>query len=181
MAAHISTDTVVASGVEPTCATAEGPSSFLALLDTHAELDEQFLRHQEALLDCDLARASELFQGFAEGLRAHIRVEEEWLLPVYERAPAVPGGAVDLFRSEHRKILAFLDRFGQDLARLPSGTPRLKRDVIALFDAEAQFKHLVEHHDRREQNILYPALDRMTTPSERSVLWERALAPPNET
>jgi hypothetical protein len=42
--------------------------------------------------------------------------------------------------------------------------------VIKLFDEEATFKHVVEHHDLREQNILYPTLDRVTTEVERQEL-----------
>jgi hypothetical protein len=30
------------------------------------------------------------------------------------------------------------------------------------------YKHLVEHHDRRERNILYPQLDRVTSEQERA-------------
>jgi hemerythrin superfamily protein len=37
------------------------------------------------------------------------------------------------------------------------------------------FKHLVEHHDLREQNILYPTLDRLTTEAERRDLLGRCL------
>jgi hypothetical protein len=38
---------------------------------------------------------------------------------------------------------------------------------------ESMFKHLVEHHDLREQNIQYPALDRVTTIAERQDLLAR--------
>jgi hypothetical protein len=45
------------------------------------------------------------------------------------------------------------------------------------MDRQAMYKHLVEHHDRREQNVLYPQLDRITSPEERAVLLEACPGP----
>jgi hemerythrin-like domain-containing protein len=150
--------------------------SFLSLLDTHEELDELFLTHQEALLALDLDRARDLLWEFETGLRHHMRLEEELLLPIYQRAAPVPGGAVELFTGEHRKMLWFLERFKESMAELEAGQPDLKRRVIQLLDHQAQFKHLVEHHDLREQSILYPALDRVTGEAERRELLARSAA-----
>ena len=36
-----------------------------------------------------------------------------------------------------------------------------------MFDEQALFKHLMQHHDRREENILYPTLDKVTSEEER--------------
>lgn len=41
----------------------------------------------------------------------------------------------------------------------------------------AIFKHLAEHHDFREKNILYPWLDRITTEEERSSLLKQCRGP----
>jgi hemerythrin-like domain-containing protein len=103
-----------------------------------------------------------------------VRAEEDLLLPVYRRAGPIPGGAVELFTSEHRKMLEYVEQFKGTLARLQEQPPNLKREVIALLDVQATFKHLVEHHDLREQNILYPTLDRVTGEEERRELLARA-------
>lgn len=73
------------------------PSSFLSLLETHQWLDEHFLLHQEALLAGDLPLALDILKTVEESQREHIRIEEELLLPVYERAGRIPGGATPGF------------------------------------------------------------------------------------
>ena len=45
--------------------------------------------------------------------------------------------------------------------------------MIELLDRERTFKHLVEHHDAREHDHLYPQLDRLTSAAERDELAER--------
>jgi hemerythrin-like domain-containing protein len=147
---------------------AAGPApSFLLLLETHGGLDALFLRHQEALLTRDLFLARRLLEGYETELRAHMQFEEERLLPLYRRAGPIPGGGAALFIAEHRKMLQFLERFHQMLHEMHDSSPRLGREILALLDAQCQFKHLVEHHDLREQNILYPALDRVAAERER--------------
>ncbi len=146
------------------------PPSFLSLLDVHARLNELFLLHQETLLMQDIHLARERLLQFERELLAHMIFEEERLFPIYERAGRIPGGPLELFAGEHRKMRLFLDRFKQKLDEWLSHPPDLKRRIIALFDEQAMFKHLVEHHDLREQNILYPTLDRMTDERERQEL-----------
>lgn len=95
------------------------------------------------------------------------------LLPRYAQGGVRPGGPLELFLGEHRKMLKFLNRFEAALARLHSEPSDLSREIIKLFDEQTMFKHLVEHRDLREQNILYPALDEMTSESERRDLLAR--------
>jgi hemerythrin-like domain-containing protein len=66
-------------------------------------------------------------------------------------------------------MLEFLDRFTERLGRLKQDPTNLKREIIELFDEQALFKHLMQHHDMREENILYPTLDKVTSEEER---WE---------
>ena len=147
------------------------PKSFLSLLGTHEWLDEHFLLHQEALLAGDLVLALELLKKADEGQREHIRVEEELLLPVYERAGHIPGGDPQFYVNEHRKMLAILDGFKGILPRLIEKSPgERRREIIELFDQGYWFKRLLEHHDNREENILYPTLDRVTNEEKRREL-----------
>ncbi|MBI3950741.1 MAG: hemerythrin domain-containing protein [Acidobacteria bacterium] len=149
------------------------PPSFLSLLKTHQRLDELFLSHQEALLMLDVGLALERLLEFERELLVHMRYEEDWLLPVYERAGRIPGGQVEFFTGEHKKMLLFLTRFKEALRQLETNPPDLMRQIIKLFDDQALFKHLVEHHDLREQNILYPTLDQVTDEDERRELLSR--------
>lgn len=146
--------------------------SFLELLRLHHQLDELFLAHQEALLSLDISCASEILKRYEAKLLTHMREEEELLIPLYqERAGTIPGGPVELFLGEHKKMRRFVTEFHETLSRLVAETrARLRQAVIGLLDRQFMYKHLVEHHDLREKNILYPWLDRITSEEERARL-----------
>ena len=147
--------------------------SFISLLEIHEHLNEMLLLHQEALLALEVELAVARLEVFERELCAHIRVEEELLLPVYARAGRIQGGAIEFYTGEHKKILEFLARFKARLEELKEGKTDLKRGVIELFDEQARFKQLLQHHDMREQNILYPTLDTVTGDEERRELLNR--------
>lgn len=150
--------------------------SFAKLLKIHECLNELFLLHQEALLRLDLESAAGRLRLYERELRAHMRVEEELLMPIYERAGKIAGGPPEFFVGEHRRMLEFLERFATTLEELKEESGDPARRVIRLFDEEAAFKGLCDHHDMRERNIFFPALDRVTGEAERRELIGRCFA-----
>jgi hemerythrin-like domain-containing protein len=145
-------------------------SSFTAVLAVHERLTELFLLHQEALLQLDVPLARARLQHYERELYAHMKVEEELLMPIYHRAGQIPGGPSEFFLGEHRRMREFLARFTTRLQGLPIENASLPRAIIQLFDEEATFKALCEHHDMRERNLFFPALDRVTSEAERQTL-----------
>jgi hemerythrin-like domain-containing protein len=154
------------------------PVSLVSMLEVHKVLQEQFLQHQEALLDADILQAAERLDAFAQGLARHIWAEETVLLPVFERAGAIPGGPPVLFTGEHKRLREWLDDFKACLTSLSQTPEDRKRGILWLLDREASFKNLMLHHDLREANIFYPALDRVTSAAERRDLLARCDAGP---
>ncbi len=150
--------------------------SFAKLLKIHERLNELFLLHQEALLRLDFESAAERLRIYERELRAHMRAEEELLMPVYERAGKIAGGPPEFFIGEHRRMLEFLARFAATMDELKEENGDPARRVISLFDEEATFKSLCEHLDMRERNIFFPALDRVTDEAERRELISRCYA-----
>src|SRR5215471_10532975 len=150
-------------------------TSFLSLLEIHGQLNEMLLLHQEALLAFDLELAFVRLKKLEAELREHMRVEEELLLPVYSRAGRIRGGPIEFFTGEHKRLLEFLDRFEEKLAELTPSQPDLKRRIIELLDEQSVFKQLMQHHDMRERNILYPTLDKVTSEQERRDLLSSSL------
>ncbi|HMG35215.1 MAG TPA: hemerythrin domain-containing protein [Blastocatellia bacterium] len=147
--------------------------SFLSLLSAHDHLSQLFLSHQEALIMDDFDLAMRRLRQFEIELRAHMTAEEELLLPVYARAGRILGGPLEFFIREHKKLLEFVESFHVGLDQLQSAASGLRRDLIELLDSEAAFKNLMKHHDERERNIFYPALDRVTSEDERRELIKR--------
>lgn len=149
--------------------------SFAALIEVHQWLDELFVEHQIALLSLDLSAAVARLQRYENKLALHIKDEEELLIPLYAaRTSKIPGGAVEMFTGEHTKLNGFVAEFFRTLSALQGQAGNaLERGVIKLFDREALRKGLVEHHHAREQNILFPWLDKVTAIDERAELLDR--------
>jgi hemerythrin-like domain-containing protein len=150
---------------------------FLTLLEVHRELDEVFFRHQEAVLLCEIDRAIDELKTHERKLLMHMQDEEELLLPIYTaRTEKIPGGSLELFTAEHKKMQKFLAEFREALPQMRAKDPSdLRRSIIALLDRQFMYKHLSEHHDLRERNVLYPWLDRITSEEERRALLMKCL------
>src|SRR5215510_306317 len=114
--------------------------------------------------------------SFAELKTVHMRVEEDLLTPVYELAGKIAGGPPEFFIGEHRRMLEYPARFAATLDDLKGKGGDPARRVIRLLDEEATFKSLCEHHDMRERNIFFPALDRVADEAERRELIGRCFA-----
>ncbi len=150
--------------------------TFSDLLMLHQQLDELFLEHQRALLRLDLDRASTLLEAYEAELLAHMRDEEELMIPMYrERAEAPVGGTAEIFLGEHDKMRQYLLLFKEELTKLAE-TEDLERAVIFLLDSQHIFKRLLVHHDTRERKMLYPLLDQVTTEQERESVFAKLLA-----
>lgn len=146
--------------------------SFNDLVRYHETLFDLFERHQEAALLLDLPGAIRLLEEFKREMARHIDAEEAVILPVYgNRAGPVPGGTLEIFLAEHRKMGQMIESLLDELRRMQPAP----RDMIAFLDKEFTFKHLMNHHDKREENLLYRWMDRITTPDERRVLVRRFL------
>lgn len=138
---------------------------FLSLLETHDHLDELFSLHQQAVLLMRWPLAVELLDAYRSLLSLHVEQEEELLLPLFERAGGVERAPTVLFKGQHRKMFAQLER----IAALLSGAQQhedVRRGAIEVLDLETGFKHLVEHHDGAEVDHFYPTLQRMGTEQE---------------
>ena len=135
---------------------------------------DAFPEHQTALLDRDLALSRERLAQFRTFLEAHARVEEEALIPLwFERGGEEPGSTRALSGGEHAKLFALPDKIEFLLARLAPGDPGLDRALIGVFDVATTFKGLLDHHDRREANMLFPKAAALTTPEERAAILAR--------
>lgn len=147
-------------------ASAPGLAAWLA---PHVRLEQLLEKHRIALMQLDLPVAQRALEEFAQALREHIALEEQWILPRYAEIEAPPGGALALFTGEHQKLLEFVRRFERALRTLAAEGPA-HRKVLPLLDQQATFKNLLEHHDARERNLLYPTLEKQLSAAEQQTL-----------
>lgn len=127
----------------------------------HSRLDD-LLEQFEDTNEKDLAAARSIFEEFNTGLERHIGWEEEILFPIFEASTGMrDGGPTTVMRWEHTMIKDLLLKICDALAQDRKAS---KADVQGLHG-------LLQMHNHKEENILYPALDSMIGPEERGRLF----------
>jgi hemerythrin-like domain-containing protein len=138
--------------------------------EDHDRLDELFKTFQR-LKHSDFAKANEAFTAFTVGLQRHIVWEEELLFPLWEEKTGMAeGGPTAVMRAEHRQIRALLDAIHDKLAAQPTHSDQEEQALLALLGS----------HNMKEERVLYPSIDQVTTPEERELVYERMRATPED-
>lgn len=127
----------------------------------HAAIAAALERHRLDAMRCDLTAATRSWTAFASLLQRHIEDEDELVRPIYEAAcaiePPARGASIDIVDREHDKLRRHLEEIGAQLAALRSAsTPS---GFLALLDRQKVLADLLEHHDLRETDLVYPRVD----------------------
>jgi iron-sulfur cluster repair protein YtfE (RIC family) len=147
--------------------------SLLEMMGVHRDLFELFAVHRDHVVGLEFGRALEALETFERELRSHMDAEERHILPVYEkRVGAVTGGDPQFFYLEHKNLLRNLETAKAELRRLAQDPKAGRRQAHEFIAAESMLLHLLEHHDLREKNVLYPKLDEALSADERAALLE---------
>jgi len=127
----------------------------------HDRLDELFKTFQQ-LKRSDFAKAKEAFNDFKSGLQRHIVWEEDLLFPLWEEKTGMSErGPTFVMRAEHRRI-------GQQLEAVHDKVVGQNLDS----DQEEQaLLDLLGSHNMKEERVLYPAIDQMTSEKEREIVF----------
>ena len=136
----------------------------------HDRLDELFKTFQK-MKRSDFPKAKEAFKAFKFGLQRHIVWEEDVLFPLWEeRTGMSEGGPTFVMRAEHRQI-------GQQLeaihGKVADQNPDSDQEEQALLD-------LLGTHNMKEERVLYPAIDQLTSAEEREAVFRNMKNIPEE-
>jgi iron-sulfur cluster repair protein YtfE (RIC family) len=136
----------------------------------HDRLDESFKTFQQ-LKRSDFPKAKEAFKTFKFGLQRHIVWEEDVLFPLWEEKTGMSeGGPTFVMRAEHRQI-------GQQLeaihGKVADQNPDSDQEEQALLD-------LLGTHNMKEERVLYPAIDQLTSAEERETVFQNMKNIPEE-
>ncbi len=135
-----------------------------ALQREHAHLAQLEERAFHALSRGERERARRLYAGYAHGVDRHMRAEEHLLFPVFEVKSGLPyGGPTSVMRGEHQGIRSSLAAM---LELRANGAEAMREARDALLSA-------LRDHERKEESILYPGIDRLLTAEERDALVSR--------
>lgn len=123
----------------------------------HDRLDDLFVQFQTSKRT-DYGRAREFFKDFKFGLQRHIVWEESILFPLFENKTGMyHTGPTEVMRQEHRRIGDLLEAIHK---KVQQGDPNSDAEERALLEA-------LSAHNQKEEAVLYPTIDRLTTDAER--------------
>ena len=124
----------------------------------HDRLDNKIRMYSTEKL-VDIERAESIFLSFKSELERHIIWEENILFPVFERKTGIKdGGPTSVMRMEHIQIKNHLQEIKRKLHTKKIQDPC--KEEVALFKA-------LELHNQKEENILYPEIDNLTSEQEK--------------
>jgi iron-sulfur cluster repair protein YtfE (RIC family) len=136
----------------------------------HDRLDELFKAFQK-MKRSDFPKAKEAFKAFKYGLQRHIVWEEDVLFPLWEEKTGMSeGGPTFVMRTEHRQIGQQLEAIHDKVAEQ---NPDSDQEERALLD-------LLGSHNLKEERVLYPAIDQVTSTEERATVFRNMNDIPEE-
>jgi regulator of cell morphogenesis and NO signaling len=122
----------------------------------HDRLDELFKKFRK-LKRSDFAKAKEAFKDFKFGLQRHIVWEEDLLFLLWEEKTGMSkGGPTFVMRAEHRQIGEQLEAIHEKVAEQNPDSDQEEEALLAILSS----------HNMKEERVLYPSIDQVTTPEE---------------
>ncbi len=136
----------------------------------HDRLDALFQSFQ-TLKRHDFAKAKEVFKEFKFGLQRHIVWEEDLLFPLWEEKTGMSeGGPTFVMRNEHRLIGSLLEAIHD---KVGEQNPDSDQEEAALLN-------ILGSHNMKEERVLYPSIDQVTSDEERKTVFRNMKTIPEE-
>ena len=117
----------------------------------HRSCDEVFAAAEEAAQTGDLAGCQARFQQFHAAMERHFQQEEQELFPAFEEASGMFMGPTRVMRLEHQQMRDTFDEMNNALA---SG------DLEEFLGQAETLLILMQQHNIKEEQMLYPMCDR---------------------
>ena len=125
------------------------------LPDHHRHCDGLFVASEEAVQAGDWALAGKSFERFNAQMQAHFQAEEQALFPAFEAATGMSQGPTQMMRHEHEQMRSLLAQLAEACAG---------HDAEGYGGAAETLLMLMQQHNMKEENILYPMCDQTLGP-----------------
>jgi len=116
----------------------------------HRHCDDLFVAAEESAQLGDWAAAAPAFARFNTQMQAHFEAEEGLLFPAFEAATGMSAGPTQMMRHEHEQMRALLSQLEAACAA---------HDGEAYSGVAETLLMLMQQHNMKEENILYPMCD----------------------
>ncbi|MDA8389312.1 MAG: hemerythrin domain-containing protein [Gammaproteobacteria bacterium] len=135
----------------------------------HRLLDQLWDDTQTRVAAADWPGAGAAFGAFRAAIERHMRTEEQILFPAYEEVHGADNPLTSILRKGHKDLRSFFDEIGEAVETADGD------EAAALIGTTGQ---ILLHHDAKEEEELYPAVDRLL-PQAAADKAARQLEPPN--
>jgi iron-sulfur cluster repair protein YtfE (RIC family) len=116
----------------------------------HQQCDALFVAAEESAHNGDWPAAAAAFESFYQQMQAHFEAEEDILFPAFEAATGMSAGPTRVMTMEHQQMKALLEQL-----RAACGA----RDGEGFAGIAETLLVLMQQHNMKEENILYPMCD----------------------
>ena len=120
------------------------------LYQHHKHCDQIFADAEEACGKADWTAGAATFELLRGQLETHFASEEELLFPAFEAATGMTSGPTEVMRGEHRQM--------RDLLAQMQGAVE-SRNSDTFGGAAETLLILMQQHNMKAENILYPMCD----------------------
>lgn len=120
--------------------------------DDHHHCDELFAAAEASVASGDWAGAAAAHRRFLTGMQRHFAMEEEVLFPAFEAASGSSMGPTAVMRHEHEQMRQLFGEMEQAMR---------EQQIGDYLGASETLLVLMQQHNAKEEQILYPMTDRM--------------------
>lgn len=131
------------------------------LAEDHLRCDTLFAEAESAAHDSDWEKASKYGHEFIAGMEHHFAMEEGVLFPEFEAATGMTAGPTAVMRMEHAEMRRLL---GEMSAALDA------RDADEFLGTAETMLVMMQQHNTKEEQILYPMAERVLGASATGML-----------
>ena len=131
------------------------------LTHKHRECDEFFVGAENAVVKNNWDEALHLFDQFRATLEQHLQHEEQVLFPAFEQRSGINMGPTQMMRMEHVPMRELLQAMQASL---------VQRNHQQYLGQSETLLALMQQHNVKEENILYPMTDRVLQGEQENIL-----------
>jgi hemerythrin-like domain-containing protein len=120
--------------------------------DDHARCDDLFAQAEKQVSDGEWDKARTSHEQFIHAMERHFTMEESVLFPAFEQASGSEMGPTAVMRHEHVQMRQLFAAMEEAVQRKSSDDYLGNSETLLI---------LMQQHNAKEEQILYPMIDRM--------------------
>ncbi len=133
------------------------------MTNEHKKCDEYFATAEQQVSKGNWQEAGPTFSDFVNSMERHFKMEEQVLFRYVERAMGNSGGPVAVMRMEHEQVRELLQKLENSFE---------EQDQDGFLGTAETLLILMQQHNMKEEQILYPMAERMLATAQEQVIAE---------